>query len=350
VDYQPIPTDFQTRVKAQMAGGTAPDVMYIDNQLITAFGPTNQLLALDDYMAEAGTAPGDFIEKLMSVFTVSGKVYALPKDWGSLALMYLPEAFTGAGIDMPTANWTWDDLQKAADAINKAGKYKAYCMGPDWARFAPFVYQNGGRLVSDDFRTSSLDSEAVRGAATFIAGLKTSGLLVTPADVGASWCGEALGKQLVAMTYEGGWMVNFMNQNYKVVKYNDVPLPAGPKGQANIIFTNGIGVNAATKFPKAAAALAIFLTSPYNQAQIQQTGFAYSAHPDQLDQITNPIDKNIAVAADWPNTGIEWFGPYTGKFETVISNALSRVFLGQQNVDESFRQAHQEAGPVLAGQ
>src|SRR5215510_10380544 len=54
VDYQPIPDKFQDKLKAQMAGGTAPDVFYVDDQLMNAFAPSNQLLALDDYMSQAG--------------------------------------------------------------------------------------------------------------------------------------------------------------------------------------------------------------------------------------------------------------------------------------------------------
>ena len=69
VDYQPIPADFQTKLKAAMAGGTAPDVFYVDDQLMTAFGPTGQLLPLDDYMKQAGTGRSDFIPALLSIFT-----------------------------------------------------------------------------------------------------------------------------------------------------------------------------------------------------------------------------------------------------------------------------------------
>ncbi|MCK4490968.1 MAG: extracellular solute-binding protein, partial [Anaerolineales bacterium] len=90
VDYQPIPADFQTKLKASMAGGTAADVFYVDDQLMTAFGPTGQLLPLDDFMAEAGTGRGDFIPALLSIFTLDGNTYALPKDWGTLGLVYLP--------------------------------------------------------------------------------------------------------------------------------------------------------------------------------------------------------------------------------------------------------------------
>ena len=39
VDYQPVPDKFQDKLKAQMAGGTAPDVFYVDDQLMNAFAP-----------------------------------------------------------------------------------------------------------------------------------------------------------------------------------------------------------------------------------------------------------------------------------------------------------------------
>ena len=74
IDYQPIPADFQTKMKASMAGGTAPDVFYVDDQLMTAFGPTGQLLALDDAMAKFGTSADDFLPALMPIFTLDGSI------------------------------------------------------------------------------------------------------------------------------------------------------------------------------------------------------------------------------------------------------------------------------------
>ena len=56
VEYQPVPTGFQDKLKAQMAGGTAPDVLYVDDQLMTAFVPSGQLLALDP-IAQSITDP-----------------------------------------------------------------------------------------------------------------------------------------------------------------------------------------------------------------------------------------------------------------------------------------------------
>jgi multiple sugar transport system substrate-binding protein len=349
VDFQPVPADFQTKMKAMMAGGTAPDVMYVDDQLMTAFGASGQLLALDDYMAQAGVKRDDFIPALLTIFTLGGKTYGLPKDWGTLGLVYLPEAFQAAGVPEPTANWTWDDLKKAAEAIQKTGKYGGFCMNADWARFAPFAFGNGGAYATDDAKKATLDTAEVKAAAKFVTDLKKAGTIVTSADVGAGWCGEAIGKKLVGMTYEGGWMVNFMRQNYKDVVWKAVPLPTGPKGQADVIFTNAIGVNAATKFPKAAAAFAIFVTGRANQGEIVKTGFAYSTHPDQIDMVVDANDKAIAQGGTFKLTRVAYWGPNTGKVNDVVSKALERVYLGDQTVDESFAQAQTEAQAALEG-
>ncbi len=349
VDYQPIPSDFQTKLKAAMAGGTAPDVFYVDDQLMTAFGPTGQILPLDAYMAEAGTGRGDFIPALLSIFTLDGKTYALPKDWGTLGLVYLPEAFKAAGITEPTADWTWDDLKTAAEKIAATGKYAGFCQGADWARFAPWAFGNGGAYASADNTTATVDTPEVKEAAAYVIELHTSGALKTASDMGAGWCGEAIGKKLAGMTYEGGWMVNFMRQNYADVDWKAVPLPTGPKGKADVIFTNGIGVNAASKYPRAAAAFAVFLTGRDNQGEIVKTGFAYSTHPDQLGLVSDPNDAAIAQGGTFDLTRVAYWGPNTGKVNDAVSKALERVYLGDQTVDESFAQAQEEVQAALDG-
>lgn len=349
VDYQPIPDKFQDKLKAMMAGGTAPDVFYVDDQLMTAFAPSGQLLALDSYMAQAGVSRADFVPALLTIFTQNGKTYGLPKDWGTLGLVYIPEAFTAAGIAEPTDSWTWDDMRTAAQKIAATGKYAGFCMGADWARFAPFVFSNGGAFTSADYKTATLDTPEVKTMAQLVADMFTEKSLVRPADVGASWCGEAIGKKLVGMTTEGGWMVSTMNLTFPGVQWKAIEIPSGPKTRADVIFTNAIGVNAATKYPIAAAAFTIFLTGEANQGEIVKTGFAYSTHPSQANLVVDPNDKAISSGGLLPDTRVAYWGLYSGKVNDVVSKALDRIFLGDQTVDQSFAQAQTEAQAALDG-
>jgi len=350
VNYVPVPTDFQTKMKAQMAGGTAPDVFYVDDQLMTAFAPSGQLLGLDDLMSQAGVSRSDFIAALLPIYTLNDATYALPKDWGTLGLIYIPAAFTDAGIPEPTADWTWDDMRAAAKTIADKGKYGGFCMGADWARFAPFAFSNGGAYASADYKTATLDTTEVKTMATLVDDMFKEKSLVRPADVSAGWCGEAIGKQLVGMTTEGGWMVNFMKTTYPDVVWKAVEIPNGPATRADVIFVNGLGINAASKFPMASAAFLFYTTGEVNQAAIVATGFAYSTHPSQADLIIDPNDKAIASGGLLPDTRVAYWGPNTGKVNDAVSQALDRIFLGDQTVDEAFAQAQAEAQTALSGQ
>jgi len=347
VNYTPIPADFQTKLKAQMAGGTAPDVFYVDDQLMTAFAGSNQIMPLDDLMAAAKVTREDFIPALLTIFTKDGKTYALPKDWGTLGLVYLPEAFAEVGVTEPTESWTWDDMRAAAQKFAENGKYGGFCMGADWARFSPFATSYGGAFTSKDFTTATLNTPEVQAAATFVADMFAEKSLVRSADISAGWCGEAIGKKLVAMTTEGGWMVNFMKTTYPEVVWKAVPIPAGPKNRSDVIFTNGIGVSAATPFPKAAAAFVFYATGRENQAEIVKTGFAYSTHPDQADLITDPNDKAIAQGGLYADTVVGYYGPNTGKVNDAVSQALERIFLGDQDVVTALAQAQNEVQSAL---
>ncbi len=348
VDYQPIPDKFQDKLKASMAAGTAPDVFYVDNQLMTAFAPSGKIAPLDESMKQVGVKREDFIPQLLTIFTSNGKTYALPKDWGTLGLVYLPEAFQAAGIAEPTPDWKWDDVKKAADAISKTGKFKGFCQNAEFPRFAVWAFENGATVASDDYKTAKVDTPEMKQAAQFVADMVKSGSLVKPKDVGAGWCGEAIGKKLVGFTYEGGWMVNFMNENYKDVKWKAIELPGGPKGKADYIFTNGIGVNAASKFPKAATAFALYLTSRENFAEIAKTGFAYSPYLDQQALVPDPNSAQIAKGGSYPGSHAEYWGPNTGKVQDALGKALERIYAGDATVDEAFKQAQTEVQAALS--
>ena len=46
-----------------------------------------------------------------------GKVYGIPRDFDTIALFYNKGLFDSAGVEYPTADWTWDDLRAAAEKL-----------------------------------------------------------------------------------------------------------------------------------------------------------------------------------------------------------------------------------------
>lgn len=337
VDYQPVPADFQTTMKAKMSGGTAPDVFYVDNDLMTAFGRNNLLLPLDDYMKDAGVKPSDFIQPLYNNYSFNGKQYALPKDFNSLMLVYLPEFFQKAGVAEPTDSWTWDDLKNAAKTITEKAGVPGLCSTPDVDRWAALVLQNGGQIVNDDNTKAVFNSPQAVQAMDFWYGMYKDQIAASFQDLGKGWCGEVLGSKLAAMGIEGGWMFNYMNTTFPNVKYKAAHLPKGPKSEATLLFTNGFGVNKASKSPRAAALLALYLTSEPNQKAIQDTGFALGTRVSLIDDPYFKDHPNEAVNAYGGKIGhLNYFGPNDGEVKKRINDAANRIFLGKQSIQEAF--------------
>ena len=64
------------------------------------------------------------------------------------------------------------------------------------------------------------------------------GVGMTASDMGAGWCGEALGKKSAAFAFEGGWVDPYMGETFPDVKYDWAQVPTGSSGSpVTISFT-----------------------------------------------------------------------------------------------------------------
>src|SRR6187200_1188879 len=81
VQYEPIPSDYPTKLQTDMAAGTVADVFYVDSSLAPDLMAAGQLLPLDDLMAESGVSASDFYPGLIQAFQWNGQTFGLPKDF-----------------------------------------------------------------------------------------------------------------------------------------------------------------------------------------------------------------------------------------------------------------------------
>ncbi|HEU5097400.1 MAG TPA: extracellular solute-binding protein, partial [Roseiflexaceae bacterium] len=357
INYEPQPDQFQTKIKADFSGNTEPDVFYLDSSLMTALAPENLLLPLDDYLAEGGVKTDDYVGDLVSLFQQDGKTYALPKDQGSLALFINNDIAQKAGVD-PASLKTWDDVTAAAKKMTSGeGPAKVYgmCVDRDIQRGGAFMLQNGNPIVENGKAT--VDQPTAVDAVNWWYGFKKDGTGQEAKEIGAGWCGEAFGKQQVAMAVEGGWLLPFMADSangFQNVKFTAQPIPTPANGkQATLVFTNGWAASARTKYPKAAAALVLFLTSAANQKPILETGFALPTVKSLLNDPyfeQNPAAKVLAEAPSYGKVADLVFGGPAKKDDVIkpLNDAMERIFTGAQDVQTSLTQGAQEADAVLS--
>jgi multiple sugar transport system substrate-binding protein len=215
-------------------------VFYIDSSYLPDWVEAGVVDAGEDKIADLD----GFYSSLIDIFTVDGVLYCPPKDFSTMTLQYNKDLFDAANLDYPTADWTWDDLRAAAEALTdeEAGVI-GLVTPPNLERWLPFLYQAGGGFF-DEFGVFVMDSEEAVEALEFYVGFAQDGIGGPPDAVDAGWGGEAFGTGRAAMAMEGNWVIQFLLDNYPDLNWGVTELPAGPVGEASMAFTVCYGVGA----------------------------------------------------------------------------------------------------------
>ncbi|GFJ77944.1 sugar ABC transporter substrate-binding protein [Phytohabitans houttuyneae] len=208
--------------------------------------------------------PDDFYESLRTTFTYDGKLYCAPKDFSTLALVVNTDLWSKAGLteaDIPT---TWDQLTAVSQKIKTSGTVPL-ALGDTRDRIGAFMVQAGGWITSADGKTATADSPENLQALQYVQGLLKNKYAQYPKALDAGWAGEAFGKGKAAMTIEGNWIKGALQADFPNVKYTAHPLPAGPKGQGTLSFTNCWGIAAKSKNKDAAVKFVEAMTTAEQQ-------------------------------------------------------------------------------------
>ncbi len=164
--HEPIPSDYYTQVKTQLAGNTGADLFWIDQNNM-ALKSEGVFMDLTECLADAepGTAGdlSDYYPGILAVNEYEGGIYGLPWIAQPVVTYYNQALFDAAGLDYPTPDWTWDDFIEMAKALtldtNGDGTVDQWgFINNGWPPPFIFVWQAGGELISPDFTSAPIDS------------------------------------------------------------------------------------------------------------------------------------------------------------------------------------------------
>jgi multiple sugar transport system substrate-binding protein len=239
--------DLTQQLGQAFAGDSPPDVFYVDAGRFADYASVGALEPYGDKISN----PNDFYESLRTTFTYDGKLYCAPKDFSTLALVVNTDLWSKAGLtdaDIPT---TWDQLTSVSQKLKASGTVPL-ALGDTRDRIGAFMVQAGGWITSADGKTATADTPENLQALQYVQGLLKNRYAEYPKALDAGWAGEAFGKGKAAMTVEGNWIKGALQVDFPNVKYTVHPLPAGPKGQGTLSFTQCWGIAAKSKNKDAA--------------------------------------------------------------------------------------------------
>ena len=114
-EYASAPIDstaYWLKYEADAVAGDLPDLMQHDHKYLDGWTTRGDLLALDDLVADGSLNLTDVAPALVDGGRIKGKLMGLNLGSNTQAMIVDVDAFTKAGVALPTDSWTWEDFQK----------------------------------------------------------------------------------------------------------------------------------------------------------------------------------------------------------------------------------------------
>jgi multiple sugar transport system substrate-binding protein len=295
VDIQVTPwSEYWTMLEAATQGGDMPDVFWMHSDQIATYAAYDDiLLDLSDKIAESDKIDLDnYPENLVTLYqNDDGDQLAIPKDIDTCAVWYNKTMFDAAGIDYPTADWTWEDFREIAKELTDADNNQyGVAIKPSSYQESWYstIYAYGGEVISEDKTKSGFDDPNTIEAMQLIENIIKDGSMPDYSVVAENNTEDLMMAGTVAMTFQGSWMIADLTSNEYVQENCDIaPLPQGPYGTKSI--SNGLGWAASAQgdHTEEAWELIEYLGSKEAQQKQAELGVTMSAYEGVSDAWVN---------------------------------------------------------------
>ncbi|RFE01031.1 ABC transporter substrate-binding protein [Streptococcus parauberis] len=248
-----IYTDITKQMPTDFAGGTAPDVFYMDSSFFPYLEGEGVLAPLTG----KGFDKSKFYPTIVSAFESKGKLYGLPKDVSTLAMYINKDIFAKAGISEREIPKSYEEFMKwapsAQEKIDAAyGKGKVYLLNvnADLTRNWKFITSDNQDPITKSGKID-FNSKIKENLAT-VQQMFNGGYVATPQQVGAGDEGVGFATGKFAMVETGNWNYQVYKEQYKDLKFEIKPLMSYKGKDMTMQYTVAWGKNKDTKVSKLA--------------------------------------------------------------------------------------------------
>ena len=154
------------KVTVALQGDEAPDITYQYGSSLAQVAAAPGLVDLTEWSQQPDVQWDDFIPGQTAAATYEGRLLGVPALIDNLAVVYNKDLFAQAGLEEPSADWSWDDFRAAAEAMTDSSTQTFGTAMPADAsedtvwHFDPLLWQAGGSILSEDGTQAAFNSEA----------------------------------------------------------------------------------------------------------------------------------------------------------------------------------------------
>lgn len=349
VDVTTLPyAAYGTALQTDLAAGTVADVFDIEYANYAAYQASGVLAEIPV------SDPGAYRTTVLEAYATGGIQYALPSSFSDVVLYYNADLFDAAGVAYPTQDWTWADEKAAAQKLTDeaAGVWGDH-QPVSFYEYYKAVAQNGAKFLTDDNAKVAFNTPAGIEAATWLTDKSGTVMPTIEQGQGTPDFDTNLFKDgKLAMLHSGIWIFGSLAD----VPFNwDIAVEPGNTNQASAVFSNAVGISAASKHVDAATKWAEYLTSSDTMVQTRLdadwelppvadedtlSAFLTKGDPANRQAVFDSLD-GIALPPVVANGQSE--------MQDIMTEELVEAQAGRKSVSDALSSAEQRINAVIGG-
>ena len=336
VEVQVTPwTEYWTKLEAAATGGEMPDVFWMHTNEFSKYASNDMLLDLTELEGTNGYK--DFPESLIQLSSFKNKVYGVPKDFDTIALVYNKEIFDNAKVAYPDETWDWAKLVEVSKQLtNKdAGIYGFAAALEDQQGYLPTIAQAGGYVLKDG-KSGYEDLKTIEGLQFYVDLSNKYGVSPSLAQLADTNVDTLFQSGKVAMSFLGSWRMSSYASNNDIKDKFDVAVL--PKGRERASIINGLSFagSAKTKHEPEVRKFLSFLASEEAQSLQAESGTAISAREGTSEKwVSTYPNYDVQVFLDMKEYSVPVSTSLTkAKWGNTEREMIKKMMMGEISVEE----------------
>lgn len=339
VNIEVITDNFQDAITARFAAKNPPDVFYLEAFVAPKFIDSGVLLDISGEIENQD----DFYQPLLNAFKdKDGKLYAVPKDYSTLATYVNTDLLEKAGYSIEDVPSDWEGLVQFAKELQPKldEGVAAMIFDKSMARHLSAMLATGLNPVTEDGKADFTSSEKTLEYFQSLVDGQDGGYILNPQmDMGMDSAGAAFGSNKAVIMIEGNWVLSALKNEYPDVHYKILPSPTVNGKKQTMIFTVGYAIAKDSKHKDAAIEFVKYMTGEGQQQWSELSG-TFPTRQSVAEAMKLAENEELKAHIEGASYGTPWT---SGIYLPVISAAFDNHFQAALNGDVSLKDAMKAA-------
>jgi multiple sugar transport system substrate-binding protein len=170
---QSIPADYYKKIQTMASAKQAPDLFWLSQEYIPMYANLGVIAPIDEYVDNSDEINlDDYFAGPLEIGKYNDELFGLPWINQPVMVYYNKTLFEKEGVELPAADWKWEDFGKTAIALTKDtdgdGKTDQFGTNIDgWPPVSTWVWTYGGEIIDKDGNVTIDSPESIEGIKMF---------------------------------------------------------------------------------------------------------------------------------------------------------------------------------------